>query len=103
MPIYTFHDNNTGEQWDDLMGISEADVFLEKNPHIKKVPVSINLIGGVGDRIRPDNGMKEVFSRIAEANPTTPLAERYGSKGIKESKTRNALNRVRKKLGGSMV
>jgi len=103
MPIYTFRNNNTNEEWDDFMSISSADDFLEQNPHIEKVPVAINFVGGTGDRIKPDSGMKDVFSRIAEANPTTPIAERYGSKGIKETKTREAMNKIRTKLGGSMV
>jgi hypothetical protein len=103
MPTYTFRDSTTGEEWDDMMSISEADAFLEQNPNIHKVPVAINLVGGVGDRVRTDSGMKEMLSRIAAANPTTPLAEKYGSKGIKETKTREAMKRVRNKLGGSLV
>ena len=35
----------------------------------------------VGDHVvnRMDGGMKETFSRIAEAHPNSPLADRFGS------------------------
>jgi len=103
MPTYTFRNNDTGEQWDDLMGISESELFLQNNPNIEKVPVSCNLIGGTGDRVKPDSGMKEMISRIAHANPTSPLAETHGSKGIRETKTRAAVNKIKAKIGGSLI
>jgi hypothetical protein len=31
MPTYTFKDNDTGEQWDDIMKISELDSYKETN------------------------------------------------------------------------
>jgi hypothetical protein len=37
------------------------------------------------------------MSRVAAANPTSPLADKYGSKGIKESKTREAVKRQKKR------
>ena len=89
--------------WDELMGISASELFLEENPHIEKVPVAVNIVGGTGDRVKADSGMNEMISRIAHANPTSPLAERYGSKGIKESKTRAAVNRIKAKAGGSLT
>jgi hypothetical protein len=103
MPTYTFKDTTTGEEWDEFLSISAAETMLEENPHIKRVPVAITIIGGTGDRVKTDSGMKEMFSRIAQANPTTPLADTYGDKGIKATKTREAMKRARNKLGGSMV
>jgi hypothetical protein len=103
MPTYTFRNNDTGEQWSDLMGISESELFLKDNPHIVKVPVALNIIGGTGDRVKPDAGMSEMISRIAHANPTSPLAEKYGSKGIRETKTRAAVNKIKTKMGGSLT
>ena len=103
MPLYTFRNNDTGEQWDDLMGISASELFLQENPHIQKVPVACNIIGGTGDRVKPDAGMKDMISRIAQANPTTPLAAKYGSKGIKETNTRAAVDKIRAKMGGSLT
>ena len=85
------------------MGISESELFLQNNLNIVKVPVACNLVGGTGDRVRPDSGMKEMISRIAHANPTSPLAETYGSKGIRETKTRDTVNKIKAKIGGSLV
>lgn len=85
------------------MSISASELFLEENPHIEKVPVAVNIVGGTGDRVKADSGMKEMISRIAHANPTSPLAKEYGSKGIRETKTRDAVDRIRKKAGGSLV
>jgi hypothetical protein len=48
MPTYTFRNNNTGEEWTELMGISASETFLEENPHIEKVPMAINIVGGTG-------------------------------------------------------
>jgi hypothetical protein len=103
MPTYTFRDNNTGEMWDDMMSISASELFLKDNPHIEKVPTAVNIVGGTGDRVRTDGGMKEMLSRIAHANPITPLAAQYGSKGIKETKTRAAVDKIRAKMGGSLT
>jgi hypothetical protein len=35
------------------------------------------------------------MSRIAAANPTSPLAEKYGDKGVKASKTREAVKKAK--------
>ena len=45
------------------------------------------IAGGTGDRIKNDDGWKENLSRIAEAHPRSSLADRYGKKTIKQSKT----------------
>ncbi len=49
MPTYSFKDNNTGEEFDEFMGMSEKDKYLEDNPHISQVPV---LFAFVGDHIK---------------------------------------------------
>ena len=42
----------------------------------------------VGDHVvnRMDGGMKETFSRIAEAHPNSPLADRFGSSQTNKQK-----------------
>jgi hypothetical protein len=35
------------------------------------------------------------MSRIATANPASPLAEKYGDKGIKASKTREVVKKAK--------
>jgi hypothetical protein len=44
-----------------------------------------------------------VMSRVAEQNPNTPIAEKYGSKTIKDVKIRDAVDKARKKAGGSLM
>ena len=34
MPLYTFRDMNTGEQFDEMMSISSREEYLKDNPHI---------------------------------------------------------------------
>ena len=78
MPTYTFYNTETDEQYDDFMSWSQRETYLKENPHIESVLTTAAL---VGDHIimKTDAGMKDTFSRIAEAHPNSPLAERYGS------------------------
>ena len=78
MPTYTFYNTETDEQYDDFMSWSQRETYLKENPHIEPVLTTAAL---VGDHIimKTDGGMKDTFSRIAEAHPNSPLAERYGS------------------------
>ena len=57
------------------------------------MPSLFSMAGGVGDRVKNDGGWKENLSRIAEAHPNTPLADRYGKKTTKEIKTRQVLKK----------
>ena len=45
MPTYTFKDNDTGVVYDEFMGMSEKDKYLEDNPHISQVPVMFSYVG----------------------------------------------------------
>jgi hypothetical protein len=49
--------------------------------------------GGTGDRIKNDAGWTENLQRIAEAHPSSNLADRYGKKTTKEIKTRDVLKK----------
>ena len=51
------------------------------------------MVGGTGDRIKNDDGWKENMSRIAEANPGSPLAKRYGKSSTKDINTRKVLKK----------
>ena len=97
MPIYTFYDETSGIQWDDMMSISEKEDFLKKNQQITQVPVPISIVGdhimGVGPKV--DGGFTERMQQIAHSNPGTPLADRYGgpTKTHNEIKTREVLKK----------
>jgi hypothetical protein len=101
MPTYTFLDKKTGKEFDDYMSISEMEEFLKKNKHISQVIKSINIVSGVqGVSYKNDQGWKDNLSRIAEAHPKSPLAERYGKKTIKQSQTENILAKNRRRIRG---
>lgn len=96
MPLYEFIDTNTGEKWEDVMSYDAYKTYLAENPHINPV-YTISIIGGTGDRIKTDSGFSDVLSRIAQANPHSPLAQTHGDKGVKASKTRNVVNKHKSK------
>lgn len=80
------------------MGISAADEFLEENPHIERMVAGApGLVGGHGDRTKPDGGFKEVLSKIAESNPTSALANDYGKKDAKSVAVRNITQKYQPK------
>ena len=88
MPYYNFRNNETGEEFEEFFTISGREEFLKDNPHIQHTPSIFSMAGGTGDRIKNDEGWKENLSRIAEAHPRSNLADRYGKKSVKQSKTR---------------
>lgn len=92
MPTYTFQDTDTGEVFDKILKISEKDDFLKSNPNLKSLVTGINIVAGVGG-MKTDSGWKENLSRIAEAHPTSALADRYGSKSVKDVKTKQVINK----------
>ena len=77
MPVYTFYNKETDEYYDKFMKISERETYLNDNPQVDRI---ISEPAIVGDHVvkRMDSGMKEVFSRVAEAHPNSPLADRFG-------------------------
>lgn len=97
MPIYSFKDKKTNEVFEEFMSMSEREAFLTDNKHIQQLPpTQLNIVAGHGG-IRNDAGWQENLSRMAEAHPTSELASRYGDKSVKESKTRQAVEKWRKK------
>ena len=73
--------------------------YLDKNKHITQVLKGLNIVSGVGS-IKQDGGWKDNLSRIAEAHPNSPLADRYGKKDIKKIKTQQALAKNKRRLRG---
>jgi len=95
MPTYTYEDTKTGEIFELTMRISERDEFVKDNPHLKQLitgaPMVVSGVGSGG--VKPGGGLDEIFSKAAEAHPSSPLADRYGKKSIKEIKTREVLKK----------
>ena len=99
MPVYTFLNKNTQEEFTEMMTISEMEKYLKNNKHITQVINSINIVSGVSGRsYKTDQGWKDNLSRIAEAHPTSALADRYGKKSIKQIKTREVVKKHSKRI-----
>jgi len=101
MPIYTFLNKKTNEEYDEMMSIAEMEDYLKKNKHITQIIKGINIVSSTGERTgKTDSGWKENLSRIAEAHPQSNLAQRYGKKDIKQIKTEQALAKNKRRLRG---
>ena len=101
MPIYTFLDTKKDKEFTEFMSISEMEEYLLKNKHISQVIKPINIVGGVaGITHKNDQGWKETLSKVAESNPHTPLGREHGKKDVKTIKTKQAVQKMKKKYGG---
>ena len=77
-----------------MMTIAEMEAYMKKNKHITQVPQVLNISGGVmGVNMKNYGGWKDNLSRIAEAHPTSALAERYGKITAKEIATRKVVQK----------
>jgi len=99
MPIFNFRNTETGEEFEDFLSNARREELLEKNPHIKQMPSSFAIVSTHGSTIdsKTDDGWKEMQSRIAEAHPDSPFADRYGNRSIKDIKTKAVIDKHRHK------
>ncbi len=98
MPIYSFENIKTGEEYTEQLKMAELDNYLLNNKNIRQVFTTLNIVGGVaGLTHKPDSGFKDVVQKIAEKHPGSPLAEKYRKKSIKEIRTKQVLDKHRKR------
>ena len=102
MQIYTFENTKTKKVYDEMMSIAEKEEFLEKNKHIKQLLTTINISSGVVGMggMKNDGGWKDNLQRIAEAHPTSELANQHKKRSIKEVKTQQVIAKHRKRQQG---
>ena len=93
MPTYIFHDTEKDEYWEELCKISEMQEFLKENPNVQNVLQAPNVVTGVSIKDKSDGGWNETLSRVADANPYSPLADKHGSKDSKSVQRRNLVNK----------
>ncbi len=99
MPTYLFRDKETDEIFESFMSYAERTELLEAHPELEPVVTAPALISGVsGITHKNDSGFNDMMSRIAAANPNSPLADKYGDKGVKASKTREAVKKAKAKM-----
>ena len=100
MPTYNFRNVDTGEVTEEFMGITARDEYLAANSQLKSVQLTAPMIvGGTGELYsKVDNGMKEVLDGIADANPSSPMRDSWGSdRGVKKTKEREIMKKVKAK------
>ena len=91
--MYEFRNKTTGERWEEFLSFSGREEML-KDPNIEQVVSAPAIVSGIGGvTYKNDSGFGDMMSRIAAANPTSPLAEKYGDKSAKAVKTREAVKR----------
>ena len=101
MPIYTFENIKTGKEYTEQMSMSELEEYLQKNKNVRQVFTTLNIVGGVsGLTHKPDSGWNDTLQKIAEKHPGSPLAEKYRKKSIKEIKTKQVIDKHRKRKNG---
>ena len=99
MPTYTFLNLESGIEYDETMPMSEYDEYVRNN-NVQRVYQPIALSGdhlmGVGPKT--DSGFNDVMGNIADNNPLSPMADKYGtSKTASQRKARDTFSRVTKK------
>lgn len=91
MPTYVFKNLETEEVWEEIMSI--AKMQETKSDNIITVPQAPLIVSAVAIKDTTSDGWNETLSRVAEANPNTPLAERYGPKDSKTVKTQEIVKK----------
>lgn len=99
MPTYEFLNTRTKKIEEHAMSIKDYETFKETNKHLERYfgTAPSFSYASAGDNIsKTDNTWKEVLSKIGEQNPISPLADRFRTKGIKEVKTHQVLEKHKK-------
>jgi hypothetical protein len=105
MPTYSFLNNETGEVFDSFMKISERDDYLKTNLNFSPVLTAPNIVSGVSTSTqnRVPEGFKEVLSKVAEAHPTSHVADKHGKKSIKQVKNEQIVKKHVQKITGVKI
>ena len=89
MPLYEFYNEEIDEQYELMMTYDNKVKYLKKNPHIKEIIGAPKIVGGVGDRVKTEDGVKEVLSKIGENHKGSHLHK----KSVKEIKTKEIVKK----------
>ena len=85
MPTYTIRNKNTEVISEIFCAYTELEKILKNDTDLVQVLSAPAL---VGDHVvkRMDGGMKEVFSKIGDKHPGSPLADRFSGGGTNAQK-----------------
>ena len=78
MPTYAFINNDTGEEFEEFMSISQLEIFLETNPNLTQTINGAPTIHSGRGMNKPDNGFRDLLKDMKKKH----------SKGI----TRSTIN-----------
>lgn len=78
MPTYKFLNNDTGEEYEEFLKISELDNYLEENPNITQLVNGAPMIASGRGMSKPDQGFRDLLKDMKKKH----------SKGI----TRSTIN-----------
>jgi hypothetical protein len=105
MPTYSFFNKETEEFFDKFMSYSEREAYLKNNSNIEPVLTAASIVSGVSSSSQhkvPD-GFKEVLSKVAEAHPTSQVAEKHGKRSIKQIKTDQVVKKHTERVTGVKI
>ena len=98
---YTFLNKKTKKIESHSMKFADYDTFKLNNPQLERYHESAPRIassrGGEHLDSKTDNTWKEVLSKVGEAHPGSPLADKYNRKSVKEVKTKSVVEKHVKK------
>jgi len=78
LPTYRFLNNETGEEYENFMSISELDAYLQENSHITQLVNGAPMIASGRGMSKPDQGFRDLLKDMKKKH----------SKGI----TRSTIN-----------
>jgi hypothetical protein len=97
MPTYIFRNIQNEEITERIMSMAAREDYLKENPHMVTIIQAPMIVSGVSTSNARQNkvpdGFKEVLSKVAEAHPTSAIAEKHGRKSIKDVKTREIVKK----------
>ena len=69
MPIYTFVNDETGDEFEKVLSMSELDVYLKKNPVIRQKLTTPMIIDPTRLGVtKPDAGMQELLNHAKSSH-----------------------------------
>lgn len=63
-PTYLFKNNETGEEFEEFMFISDLDEYLNTNPNLTQLVNGAPLIHSGRGMVKPDSGFRDILSEI---------------------------------------
>jgi hypothetical protein len=68
MPIYSFKNKETSEEFDIILKMSEREPFLAENPHLEQIITSAPQMVDAArlGRMKPDQGFRDVLKSMKQ-------------------------------------